>query len=147
MKNIGLILVLMLAIGAISGVVVYYKNQLSRISKNLETERYSRLVAEEKVISSVSKIKQLQEDLDANQKQIDKVQDLLKEQKNLNKDLEGQFQKLSKAKSQLEDEIQALISQQALAAQTAAAVEEIVEQNSIVQSNSVQGNEAVAPAQ
>lgn len=147
MKNLGLILVVILAVGAVAGVVVYYKSQIAGISKSLETERYSRLVAEEKVINSVSKIKQLQDELQSNQKQIEKVQELLKEQKSLNKDLDSQFQKLSKAKSQLEEEIQTLISQQAVAAQAAAAVEEIVEKNSAEQSNGVQGNEEVAPAQ
>lgn len=142
MKNVGLILVFILAVGAIAGIVVYYKKQISSISKNLETERYSRLVAEEKVINSVSKIKQLQDELGDNQKKIDKIQDLLKEQKDLNKDLDSQFQKLSKAKAQLEEEIQTLVSQQAVAQQAAAAVAEIVEQNSVVLSN-----EIVAPVQ
>lgn len=142
MKNVGLILIFILAVGAIAGIVVYYKKQISSISKNLETERYSRLVAEEKVINSVSKIKQLQDELGDNQKKIDKIQDLLKEQKDLNKDLDSQFQKLSKAKAQLEEEIQTLVSQQAVAQQAAAAVAEIVEQNSVVLSN-----EIVAPVQ
>lgn len=142
MKNVGLILIFILAVGAIAGIVVYYKKQISSISKNLETERYSRLVAEEKVINSVSKIKQLQDELGDNQKKIDKIQDLLKEQKDLNKDLDSQFQKLSKAKAQLEEEIQTLVSQQAVAQQAAAAVAEIVEQNSVVLSN-----ETVTPVQ
>lgn len=142
MKNVGLILVFILAVGAIAGVVVYYKKQITSISKNLETERYSRLVAEEKVINSVSKIRQLQDELGDNQNKIDKIQDLLKEQKDLNKDLDSQFQKLSKAKAQLEEEIQTLVSQQAVAEQAAAAVAEIIEQDSVVLSN-----ETVTPVQ
>jgi chromosome segregation ATPase len=141
-KHFGLILAFLFCVGAIAGVVVYYKNQITGMSKALETERYSRLVAEEKAINSVSKIKQLQGELEENEKKIAKVQDLLKEQKNLNKDLDNQFQKLAKAKSQLEQEIQTLISQQAVAAQATAAVEEIVKQDQVVQSN-----EAAAPAQ
>lgn len=131
-----------MAVGAVAGVVFYYKNQMNNISRNLETERYSRLVAEEKVISSVSKIQQLQDELGENETKLEKIQELLTEQKDLNKDLEDQFQKLNKAKSQLEQEIQTLISQQAVAAQAEAAVQQIVQGNSVVLDNQI-----VVPAQ
>lgn len=108
------------------------------MSKVLESERYSRLVAEEKVVNSVSKIKQLQGDLADNEQKLGKIQDLLKEQKSVNKDLDIQFQRLSTAKSQLEDQIQTLIIQQAESAAAASAAKqaaEIAEQNQTVGTN------------
>ena len=121
---------------------VYYKKQVTDISKVLESERYSRLVAEEKVVNSVSKIKQLQDDLTDNQQKLNKIQDLLKEQKSVNKDLDAQFQRLSNAKSQLEDQIETLIIQQAETTTAAAAAKEAA---AVVQQN-VQTNETGGPA-
>ena len=112
------------------------------MSKVLESERYSRLVAEEKVVNSVSKIKQLQGDLADNEQKLGKIQDLLKEQKSVNKDLDIQFQRLSTAKSQLEDQIQTLIIQQAESAAAASAAKlaaEIAEQNQTVEINGTSG--------
>lgn len=141
MKKIFFVLLFVLVAGVLSAVAFYYKHQVTQISKTLESERYSRLVAEEKVVNSVSKIKQLQDDLGENEKKISKIQDLLKEQKNANSDLENQYQKLSKSKEQLEEQIQVLISQQAVADAAAKAVEEVVERI-----ETQQQNEIVAPA-
>ena len=142
-KSLGLVFLFIVVAGALIGVVVHYKHQVTQISKTLESERYSRLVAEEKVVNSFTKIKQLQDDLAENEDNIAKIQDVLKEQKNVNNDLESQYQKLSKSKSQLEDQIQTLISQQAMAAQAASAVQEAVQRNGTVQQNEA----AAAPTQ
>ena len=91
------------------------------------------MVAEEKVVNSVSKIKQLQDDLTDNQEKIAKIQGLLKEEKNVNKDLDSQFQRLSKAKSQLEKQIESLVSQQVAVVEAASAAKETVQQNETVQ--------------
>ena len=133
MKNFWLILVILLIAGLLVGVVFYYKYEITSISKTLESERYSRLVAEEKVVNSVSKIKQLQDDLTDNQEKIAKIQGLLKEEKNVNKDLDSQFQRLSKAKSQLEKQIDSLVSQQVAVVEAASAAKEMVQQNETVQ--------------
>ena len=142
MKTFGLILLFIVFLGALAGVTVYYKKQVTDISKVLESERYSRFVAEEKVVNSVSKIKQLQGDLADNEQKLGKIQDLLKEQKSVNKDLDIQFQRLSTAKSQLEDQIQTLIIQQAESAAAASAAKlaaEIAEQNQTVEINGTSG--------
>ncbi len=142
MKTFGLILLFIVFLGALAGVTVYYKKQVTDMSKVLESERYSRLVAEEKVVNSVSKIKQLQGDLADNEQKLGKIQDLLKEQKSVNKDLDIQFQRLSTAKSQLEDQIQTLIIQQAESAAAASAAKlaaEIAEQNQTVEINGTSG--------
>jgi TolA-binding protein len=139
-KNLGLVLLFVVVAGALIGVVAHYKQQVTQISKVLESERYSRLVAEEKVVNSVSKIKQLQDDLSENEDKIAKIQNILKEQNSVNKDLESQYQKLSKSKSQLEDQIQMLISQQAMAAQAESAVQEVVQRNETVQQNEAESS-------
>ncbi len=140
MKNLGLVLLFVVVAGALIGVVAHYKHLVTQISKVLESERYSRLVAEEKVVNSVSKIKQLQDDLSENEDKIAKIQNILKEQNSVNKDLESQYQKLSKSKSQLEDQIQMLISQQAMAAQAESAVQEVVQRNETVQQNEAESS-------
>lgn len=140
MKNLGLVLLFVVVAGALIGVVAHYKHQVTQISKVLESERYSRLVAEEKVVNSVFKIKQLQDDLSENEDKIAKIQNILKEQNSVNKDLESQYQKLSKSKSQLEDQIQMLISQQAMAAQAESAVQEVVQRNETVQQNEAESS-------
>lgn len=129
MKKLFIVLIFLAVAGALIVVAMYYKHEVTQISKTLETERYSRLVAEEKVVNSFSKIKQLQDDLAENEKRINKIQDVLKEQKNVNQDLEGQYKKLSKSKEQLEEQIQVLISQQAVAAAAEQAVQEVVQKD------------------
>ena len=129
MKKLFIVLIFLAVAGALIAVAMYYKHEVTQISKTLETERYSRLVAEEKVVNSFSKIKQLQDDLAENEKRINKIQDVLKEQKNVNQDLEGQYKKLSKSKEQLEEQIQVLISQQAVAAAAEQAVQEVVQKD------------------
>ena len=141
MKNIFLALLVVVFAGVLAAVAIHYKHQVTQISKTLESERYSRLVAEEKVVNSVSKIKQLQDDLQDNEKKIAKIQDVLKEQKNVNNDLETQYQKLAKSKEELEEQIQVLISQQAVAAAAAQAVNDVIQKN-----ETQQMNEAATPA-
>lgn len=141
MNKILIVLLFALLAGALGAVAMHFKHQVTLVSRTLESERYNRLVAEEKVVNSVSKIKQLQDDLQDNEKKLAKITDVLKEQKDINQELEDQYQKLSKSKSQLEDQIQVLISQQAVAAAADQAVKEAAEKT---QTESI--NEVVVPA-
>jgi septal ring factor EnvC (AmiA/AmiB activator) len=98
-------------VGALVGFLFHVQQQAQTISKNLEVERYSRLVAEEKVVNTLSKIKQLENDLKASEEKVAKVQAVLKDQKNVNVDLEHQYEKLSKAKADLEDQLKSAVGQ------------------------------------
>ncbi len=111
MKNIAVIAVIVAILGALIVTLVYYKREITKITKTLESERYSRLVAEEKVVNSASKIKQLEGDLKSNEDKIAKVQSLLKDQKNFNKDLETQYERLARTKIALEEQLKTVISQ------------------------------------
>ncbi len=110
-KNTGLIVAMVVVVGILTGLIVHFKQEAGKIAKSLETERYSRLVAEEKVVNTVSKIKQLENELMSSEEKIAKVQSVLKDQKSLNTDLEHQFDRLSKAKADLENQLRVAIAQ------------------------------------
>lgn len=111
MKNISVIVVIVAILSAFIATLVYHKREITTVTKTLEAERYNRLVAEEKVVNSVSKIKQLESDLKSNEDKITKIQSVLKEQKNFNKDLEDQYERLSRAKSALEEQLKTVVNQ------------------------------------
>jgi septal ring factor EnvC (AmiA/AmiB activator) len=110
-KNSGLMIVFVIVIGILIGFMYHFKQEAQNISKSLESERYSRLVAEEKVVNNASKIKQLENDLKSSEEKIAKVQTVLKDQKSINTDLERQFDRLTKAKSDLENQLRNAIAQ------------------------------------
>ncbi|GEM_PF-4321605 len=110
-KNFGFIALLgCIVVGVLVVVLVHYKHEATKIVKTLEAERYNRLVAEEKVVTSVSKIKQLESDLKSNEEKFAKIQSVLKEQKSFNQDLENQFERLSRAKTALEEQLKTVIN-------------------------------------
>jgi len=111
MKNTGWIIAFVVVVGALTGFILHFKQEAQKISKSLETERYSRLVAEEKVVNNASKIRQLENDLKASEEKISKVQAVLKDQKSINTDLERQFDRLTKAKTDLENQLKIAIAQ------------------------------------
>ena len=80
MNKILIVLLFFITAGVLGAVAMHFKHQVTLVSRTLESERYSRLVAEEKVVNSVSKIRQLQDDLQDNEKKLTKIQDVLKEQ-------------------------------------------------------------------
>ncbi len=110
-KNTGLIAVAVIVVGLLSVLLVHYKQEAQKISRSLEAERYSRLVAEEKVVNTVSKIRNLENELKASEEKIAKVQSVLKDQKTVNNDLERQYERLSKAKTDLENQLRIAIAQ------------------------------------
>ena len=90
------------------------------MEKNLQQERYSRLVAEENFEKNESKIRQLDLDLKLSQEKIVKIQKILDEEKNVNEDLKSQYEKLIKAKLELESKLnEALESKQSIEEQKA----------------------------
>src|SRR4051812_3372275 len=110
LKNKGLMIAGLIVVGVLVGLLLRFHQEAQTVSKSLETERYSRLVAEEKVVNTLSKIKQLENDLKASEEKIAKVQTVLKDQKSINVDLERQFDRLSKAKSDLEEQLRAAVT-------------------------------------
>jgi septal ring factor EnvC (AmiA/AmiB activator) len=110
-KNTGLIAGVVVVVGCMSVLLVHYKQEAQKITRTLEAERYNRLVAEEKVVNTVSKIKHLETELKSSEEKIAKVQAVLKDQKSLNTDMERQFERLSKAKAELENQLRIAIAQ------------------------------------
>ena len=117
MKDIFFIISLVIAIAA-SVVLVRNYQERSKIEKNLQQERYSRLVAEENSEKSESKIKQLNLDLKLSEEKIVKIQRILDEEKNVNEDLKAQYDRLTRAKSELETKLQeTIINRESMEAQ------------------------------
>ena len=110
MKNRGLMVGIIIVVGVLIGFTVYFKQQAQTISKSLDAERYSRLVAEEKVVNTASKLKEAENDLKASEEKIAKIQTVLKDQKNVNEELEQQFERLSKAKTDLENQLKTVVA-------------------------------------
>ena len=108
MKDILFIVTLVVAIGA-SVVLVRNHQEKSKMERSLQQERYSRLVAEENFEKNESKIKQLDLDLKLSQEKIVKIQRILDEEKNVNEDLKTQYEKLTSAKSELENKLKEAI--------------------------------------
>jgi len=109
-KNNGWLISGLIVFGVLIAVTVHFKQEAQKVSKSLESERYSRLVAEETVVNTASKIRQLEKDLKASEDKIAKVQTVLKDQKSINTDLERQFDKLTKAKADLENQLKIVIA-------------------------------------
>jgi len=124
MKDILFIITLVIAIGA-SVVLVRNHQEKSKMEKNLQQERYSRLVAEENFEKNESKIKQLDLDLKLSEEKIVKIQRILDEEKNVNEELKVQYEKLISAKAELEDKLKEAIETK----QTAQGQQKVVEEN------------------
>jgi chromosome segregation ATPase len=122
MKDIVLVISLLLAVG-LSVFVVRFAQKADKAGKNLEEERYSRMVAEETLQKNNAKLTTLQESVKEDQEKMSKIQDILDQEKNVNVSLKKQYDQLSEAKADLENRLETVLKEknaalQALQAQT-----------------------------
>jgi chromosome segregation ATPase len=120
MKDIILVISLLLAVG-LSVVVVRFAEKADRAGKNLEEERYSRMVAEETLQKNDAKLMTLQESLKEDQDKMSKIVTILEQEKNVNSDLKKQYDSLAAAKTNLENKLQTVLQEEKAAAATAPA--------------------------
>lgn len=107
MKDILFVVALLVAVS----VAIVFVRMNEDISKRLNDEKYNRLYAEESSLAYAKKIKIMESDLKAAQDKIEKIQSLVDQQKNLNNDLKTQFEKISKAKADLEGKLKETLAQ------------------------------------
>ena len=106
-KDIVLIVSLLMAI-SLAVMVVRFAQKADKAGKNLEEERYSRMVAEETLQKNDAKLTTLQELLKEDQDKMAKIEDILDQEKNVNSDLKKQYDELAETKANLENKLAAL---------------------------------------
>jgi hypothetical protein len=119
MKDIILVISLLLAVG-LSVIVVRFAEKADRAGKNLEEERYSRMVAEETLQKNDAKLMTLQESVKEDQDKMAKIVNILEQEKSVNADLKKQYDELAAAKTNLENKLQTVLQEEKAAAATAA---------------------------
>ena len=117
-KDVFLVIVVLVAVG-LAAFCVRFAEKEHKAVKNLEEERYSRMVAEETLQKSAAKLATLENQLKAATDKMAKVQDIVDQQKDVNADLRKQYEQSVKAKEELEAKLKAAIVEQS-AAQTQA---------------------------
>lgn len=120
MKDIILVISLLLAVG-LSVIVVRFAEKADRAGKNLEEERYSRMVAEETLQKNNGKLMTLQETLKEDQDKMGKIENILDQEKNVNSDLKKQYDALAAAKTNLENKLETVLQEEKAAAAAAPA--------------------------
>ena len=120
MKDIVLVISLLLAVGS-SVMLVRFAQKADKTGKNLEEERYSRMVAEETLQKNDAKLATLQEAVQENQSKMAKIEDVLDQEKTVNADLKKQYDELAKAKADLENKLQAALKEKAAVVEPTAA--------------------------
>ncbi len=83
----------------------------NKLGKSLEEEKYGRLVAEESSQKSAAKLATLEVQLRSAEDKMSKVKDVLDQEKGVNSDLKGQYEKLEQTKSDLENKVRELAAQ------------------------------------
>ncbi len=114
MKDILLVVSILVSI-ALTVVVVRFNEKATKAGKNLEEERYSRMVAEESLQKSAAKLATLEAKLKSADSKMTKIQDILEQEKDVNADLKQQYEKLAETKADLELKVKAALEAQAQA--------------------------------
>ena len=114
MKDIILAISLLLVFGLLV-VVVHFAQKADKAGKNLEEERYSRMVAEETLQKNDAKLTTYQEELKENKDKMAKIEDILDQEKGVNTDLKKQYDDLSEIKADLEAKLKTALQEKSVA--------------------------------
>ena len=107
LKNKILIAVIVLMVGFLF--MAFSSNQaVGHIKRDLDQERYKRIVAEENLSKTSAKISSLEAELAGTRDKIQSVQAILQEGKSETSDLKTQLERMTKAKEALEKRIEEL---------------------------------------
>ena len=88
-------------------VIVFQVSQhLTKVSQNLDQERYQRMEAEEKLLKTEAQLKSLQRDAAQAESKLQSIEAVLEQGKTENADLKVQLEAINKTKSDLEQRIQ-----------------------------------------
>ena len=109
LKNKILLVVIVLMVGFL--LMALCSNQsVGHIKRDLDQERYKRMVAEENLSKATAKISALETELSGNRDKIQSVQAILQEGKTETSDLKVQLDHVTKAKEALEKKMEELKS-------------------------------------
>jgi len=114
MKDIILVVSLMVVVG-LSVIVIRFAEKADKAGKNLEEERYSRMVAEETLQKNDAKLSTFEEQIKEAQNKMAKIQDILDQEKGVNSDLKKQYDELTEAKASLEAKLETVLQQKEVA--------------------------------
>ncbi len=104
MKNQVLIVSAVLATGSLA-VAVLFSQKVGQTSKDLELERYNRMVAEEKLEKATARLKSIENEFTNMQDQSQSLQTVLEKEKQASDKLRSELEKTSKLKDVLEREL------------------------------------------
>ena len=104
MKNKIMIAAAVVVVGCFAMVVISGQT-VDKTKKNLEQERYNKMVAEEKLEKAALKIKSLESELTNAQNQTQSIQTVLEQEKIAGANLRLELEKVTKLKEVLEEEL------------------------------------------
>ena len=117
-KDILLIIFAILTAASVAVAVVTFEKQ-NKLGKSLEEEKYSRMVAEESSQKSAAKVATFENQLKSANDKMTKLKDILDQQKGVNEDLKGQYDKLAETKKELEEKLKITLEEKTAAAEQA----------------------------
>ena len=109
-KDIVLVILVLICIGLVF-VVVNVLEKENKVNKNLDEERYSRMVAEESLQKNAAKLSTLEAQLKSANEKMAKVQDQIDQQKTNNADLQKQYEDLNSIKTELESKLKTALEE------------------------------------
>ncbi|MBI4308876.1 MAG: hypothetical protein HY591_00945 [Candidatus Omnitrophica bacterium] len=120
-KHLVLVICGLITAGAV--ILAFYAFEKGhKLSKSLEEERYSRMVAEESSQKSAAKLAALDNQLKSTQDKMAKLKDILDQEKEVNQDLKIQYEQLVQAKEVLESRLKTAMEEKSVEAEQQAAV-------------------------
>ena len=102
-----MVFILAFTLVVLSGFLVchYYQNA-SNARKDLDQERYNKIIAEENLEKASTRVNSLETELSRTKSKIESIEKLLEQTKSINNDLKSQIDNISQTKVNLEDKIQ-----------------------------------------
>lgn len=104
MKNKILIIAVILTLGCLV-LVILSSQKVGRFSEELNLERYSRMVAEEKLENAVARVKSLESDLKTMQDHLNSLQEALEKETRTSTGLKSELEMITKLKDILEQQL------------------------------------------
>lgn len=122
MRNIFLAILSLVVVALLVMVISFYQ-KASKYTKSYEEEKYNRMVAEESLQKNAAKVVTLEAQLKTANEKMEKIQDLIEQEKSVNLDLKKQYDALSKIKSDLQNKLKTTIDENAASVVAAQQVE------------------------
>ena len=110
-KDIILAVCVLVTVAAVAVSINSFERK-NKLYKTLQEERYGRMVAEESLQKNSAKVATLENQLKTSEEKMAKVKQIVDQEKNVNSDLKGQYERLVKTKAALEDKLNSALQEQ-----------------------------------